>query len=101
MSHASILDTLSNIATPYPQISAKSTLGSFHRFFFSIRILFVEHPFLTVGFIITAVVGGLQWLRRRTSRGRGGHFRDDSWSTRELVKDGLLGGGMNGNGKVD
>ncbi|KAH6692411.1 thioredoxin-like protein [Plectosphaerella plurivora] len=103
LSRSSILETLSKVSIPSPEIAAKSTLSSFERFFFNIRMAFVDHPFTTMGFILCAVIGGIQWLRVRTRKTRGGHFArmDDSWSTKELMKEGLLGGGMSGNGKVD
>lgn len=103
VSRSSILETVSKIVTSPPQIKAKLTISRFEKFFFDIRMAFVDHPFLSIGAVLTAVLGAAAWLRNRTRRNRGGQFvrMDDSWSTKELMKEGLLGGGANGNGKVD
>ncbi|KAG7106528.1 hypothetical protein HYQ44_014124 [Verticillium longisporum] len=64
---------------------------------------FVDHPFLSVGAVLAIMFAGAGWVRNRMRRHRGGHFvrLDDSWSTKELMKEGLIGGGPSGNGKVD
>ena len=93
------METLDKIVYGPQVLKPKLTISAFEKVFFDIRVTFVEHPYISAA----AVVGGLfalvSWLRGRSRRSRGGHFRlDDSMGIREL-KDGLLG--QNGNAKAD
>ncbi|KAJ4270048.1 hypothetical protein NW762_001721 [Fusarium torreyae] len=95
ISHTSIMDTLDKIVYGPNPISPKYTISSFAKFFFDIQMSFVDHPFLSIGFVIAASFGIYSWFRNRTRRSRGTFFRDDSLG----LKDGLLG--QNGNAKSD
>ncbi|KAL7760427.1 hypothetical protein ACKLNR_010517 [Fusarium oxysporum f. sp. zingiberi] len=96
VSHTSIMDTLDKIVYGPNPISPKYTIGTFAKFFFDIKMNFVDHPFLSMGFVIAVGFGLYSWIRNRTRRSRGTFFRmDDSLG----LKDGLLG--QNGNDKSD
>ncbi|KAG5761026.1 hypothetical protein H9Q72_010859 [Fusarium xylarioides] len=96
VSHTSIMDTLDKIVYGPNPISPKYTIGTFAKFFFDIKMNFVDHPFLSIGFVIAVGFGLYSWIRNRTRRSRGTFFRmDDSLG----LKDGLLG--QNGNDKSD
>ncbi|KAF5019212.1 hypothetical protein F66182_8786 [Fusarium sp. NRRL 66182] len=96
ISHTSIMDTLDKIVYGPNPISPKYTIGSLAKFFFDIKMNFVDHPFLSLGFVIAVSFGIYTWFRNRTRRSRGTFFRmDDSLGH----KDGLLG--QNGNAKSD
>ncbi|KAF3360174.1 hypothetical protein VDGD_00502 [Verticillium dahliae] len=103
LSHTSILDTLPKVTASPPEIRPKTTLSFISKLFFDFRMSFVDHPFLSVGAVLAIMIAGAGWVRNRMRRHRGGHFvrLDDSWSTKELMKEGLIGGGPSGNGKVD
>ncbi|KAI0132462.1 thioredoxin-like protein [Xylariales sp. AK1849] len=97
-SRTSILETISKVTVSPPQIKAKSTISSFEKIFFDIRMTFSDHPYLSVGCLAGLVLGCASWYRGRLRRNRG-HFRlDDKLPVREL-KEGLLGN--TANGKVD
>ncbi|KAH6958313.1 hypothetical protein DER45DRAFT_483909 [Fusarium avenaceum] len=96
ISHTSIMDTLDKIVYGPNPISPKYTIGSFAKFFFDIKMNFVDRPFLSLGFVIAVAFGAYTWFRNRTRRSRGTFFRmDDSMG----LKDGLLG--QNSNAKSD
>ncbi|CZR37214.1 hypothetical protein LB506_006499 [Fusarium annulatum] len=96
VSHTSIMDTLDKIVYGPNPISPKYTIGTLAKFFFDIKMNFVDHPFLSMGFVIAVGFGLYSWIRNRTRRSRGTFFRmDDSLG----LKDGLLG--QNGNDKSD
>lgn len=90
------MDTLDKIVYGPNPISPKYTIGSFAKFFFDIKMNFVDRPFLSLGFVIAVAFGAYTWFRNRTRRSRGTFFRmDDSMG----LKDGLLG--QNSNAKSD
>lgn len=91
-SRTSILETIPKVVANPPKIKPKSTIGSFEKFFFDIRVFLRTHPFLTVALVAGTALAALFAYRKRSRGGRGGFFRLDE-------KDGLLGG--NSNGKVD
>jgi protein disulfide-isomerase len=95
VSHTSIMDTLDKIVYGPNPISPKYTISSFAKFFFDIKMNFVDYPFLSIGFVVAVGFGLYSWFRNRTRRSRGTFFRDDNMG----LKDGLLG--QNGNAKSD
>lgn len=93
------METLDKIVYGPNTIKPKLTISSFEKVFFDIKMSFIEHPFLSVGCVAGIAFGLFSWLRGRSRRSRGGHFRlDDTMGIRDL-KDGLLG--QNGNAKAD
>ncbi|KAL2754455.1 hypothetical protein ACRALDRAFT_1081483 [Sodiomyces alcalophilus JCM 7366] len=103
LSRAAIIETLSKAVASPPEIKPKFTISSFEKLFFDIRMSFVDHPYRSMGVVVLLVLAAAMWFRRRIRRGRASHFPrpEDGWSTKELMKEGLVGGGLNGNGKVD
>ncbi|ROT40549.1 thioredoxin [Sodiomyces alkalinus F11] len=103
VSRAAILDALSKVVTSPPEIKPKFTIASFEKLFFDIRMSFVDRPYFSTGVVVLFVLAVASWFRRRMRRARGNHLAraEDGWSTKELLKEGFSGGGMNGNGKVD
>ncbi|KAL6914068.1 hypothetical protein ACHAPO_002516 [Fusarium lateritium] len=95
VSHTSIMDTLDKIVYGPNPISPKYTISSFAKFFFDIKMNFVDHPFLSIAFVFAVGFGLYSWFRNRTRRSRGTFFRDDNMG----LKDGLLG--QNSNAKSD
>ncbi|KAM5378693.1 hypothetical protein ACJZ2D_004329 [Fusarium nematophilum] len=96
VSHTSIMETLDKIVYGPNPISPKYTMSSFYKFFFDIKMSFVDRPLLSCGFLVAIGFAVYSWVRNRTRRARGTFFRmDDSLG----LKDGLLG--QNGNAKSD
>jgi len=93
-SRTSILETIPKVVANPPRIQPKLTISSLEKVFFDIRGAASEHPYLTIGLIGGAILGGFVWGRGRLRRSRGGFFRLDE-------KDGLGLLGGNSNGKVD
>ncbi|RDW79591.1 hypothetical protein BP6252_04229 [Coleophoma cylindrospora] len=92
-SRTSILETLPKVVDSPPKIKPKSTISSFEKFFFDIKMAVTGHPYLATALILGIVVAAFTWGRGRVRRSKGGFFRLDD------EKGGLLGG--NSNGKVD
>ncbi|KAK1148637.1 hypothetical protein N8T08_008522 [Aspergillus melleus] len=101
-SRTSILETIPLVVANPPNLSPKSTVGTFESIFFFTRSFIVSHPILFVILLIISVVAATVIARGRTRRGaRGGilgvtngngFFHLDG-------KEGLLNGGSTG--KVD
>ncbi|KAF2092223.1 thioredoxin-like protein [Saccharata proteae CBS 121410] len=97
-SRTSILETLGKVTRNPPALPAKSTIGAFSHFFFSLKQLLTGHPFVSVGVILGFILAG-SWLgkgrlRRVKSFGQGGFFQVNE-------KEGGILGNVNGGGKVD
>lgn len=95
------METLDKIVYAPHVIKHKLTVSTIEKIFFDIKTAFVEHPYLSMGCVIGMAFGIFSWLRSRSRKARGGHFRlDDNMGIRDL-KEGLLG--MNGiqNTKAD
>ena len=94
-SRTSILETLSNVVHDPPKISPKYTTGKIEQVFFRARGASSNHPWISLGLFIAAVVVVAMWGRGRIRRQRAngnGFFQLDG-------KEALLNGG--GMGKVD
>ncbi|OAA81480.1 Thioredoxin-like fold protein [Akanthomyces lecanii RCEF 1005] len=103
VSRTSIMETLDKIVYgPHGAIKPKLTVSFIEKIFFDIRVTFRDHPILSLLSVCGIAYGAFTFLRARKGR-RGGHFRlDDSMGGGiKDFKDGLLGGGVNGNTKAD
>lgn len=101
VSRTSIMETLDKIVYGANVIKYKLTVSTIEKKFFDIKAAFVEHPYLSMGCVIGMAFGTFSWLRGRSRRARGGHFRlDDTMGIKDL-KEGLLGINGNQNTKAD
>ncbi|QPG94813.1 hypothetical protein C2857_007043 [Epichloe festucae Fl1] len=101
VSRTSIMETLDKIVYGGHVIKYKLTVSTIEKKFFDIKTAFVEHPYLSMGCVIGMAFGTFSWLRGRSRRARGGHFRlDDTMGIKDL-KEGLLGMNGNQNTKAD
>ncbi|KAI1821077.1 thioredoxin-like protein [Xylaria intraflava] len=94
-SRVSILETLSKVTSNPPIIKPKLTVSSFEKIFFDIKMVFVEHPYLTIGCIAGVGFGVVSLYRSRQRKARSPFRLDETLPIREL-KDGLLGNTANG-----
>ncbi|KAJ3492299.1 hypothetical protein NLG97_g5431 [Lecanicillium saksenae] len=101
VSRTSIMETLDKIVYGPNVIKPKLTVSFIEKIFLDIRNTFRDHPLLSFLSVCGIAYGALAWFRGRRGR-RAGHFRlDDSMGGMRDFKDGLLGGGINGNTKAD
>lgn len=97
-SRTSILETLPRVVSNPPRLTAKSTIGAFENVIFQIRNFGTYHPYISVIFLVGAIVGLFTIMRNgnkiKNFGGRErGYIRLDG-------KESLLGGGA-ANGKAD
>ncbi|KAH7150003.1 hypothetical protein B0J13DRAFT_471789 [Dactylonectria estremocensis] len=96
VSRTSIMETLDKVVYGPNPITTKYTISSFEKFFFDIKMSFVDRPFISCGIVVAIIYGVYSWFRGRGRRNRGYLFpRDDSLG----LKDGLLG--QSNNAKAD
>ncbi|KPM38882.1 hypothetical protein AK830_g7673 [Neonectria ditissima] len=96
VSRTFIMETLDKIIYGPNPIPTKYTISSFEKFFFDIKMSFVDRPFVSCGFVVAVIFGVYTWIRGRGRRSRGYLFpREDSMG----LKDGLLG--QSNNAKAD
>lgn len=101
VSRTSIMETLDKVVYGPHVIRHKLTVSTFEKVLLDIKAAFVEHPYLSMGCVLGIAFGTVSWLRGRSRRVRGGHFRlDDGMGIRDL-KEGLLGMNGNQNTKAD
>ncbi|TQV98776.1 hypothetical protein V2A60_007523 [Cordyceps javanica] len=101
VSRTSIMETLDKIVYGPQVIKPKLTVSFIEKIFFDLRVTLRDHPILSLLSVCGIAYGAFTWFRARKGR-RGGHFRlDDSIGGMREFKDGLLGGGVNGNTKAD
>jgi protein disulfide-isomerase len=92
VTRVSIMDTLEKVVYGPNPIEAKYTLSSFSKFFFDIKMHFIDRPIVSIGFVVAIIFGVWTWIRR-SSRSRTSYLfprNDDSMG----LKDGLLGQSM-------
>ncbi|KAK7418371.1 hypothetical protein QQX98_003991 [Neonectria punicea] len=96
VSRTFIMETLDKIVYGPNPIPTKYTISSFEKFFFDIKMSFVDRPFVSCGIVVAVLFGIYTWIRGRGRRSRGYLFpREDSMG----LKDGLLG--QSNNAKAD
>ncbi|KAI5463299.1 hypothetical protein BGZ63DRAFT_188740 [Mariannaea sp. PMI_226] len=85
-----IMEALEKVISGPNPVHTKSTLSSFSKFFFDIKMSFVDRPLMSIGVLFAIIFGVYTWLRR-TRRSRGAFmFPNDDMG----LKDGLLGQNM-------
>lgn len=97
-SRTSILETLPRVVNNPPRLTPKSTIGAFENVIFQIRNFGTYHPYISVIFLVGAVVG-LFTIMRNGSRIKNFGGRERGF-IRLDGKEGLLGNGAV-NGKAD
>ncbi|KAG6001492.1 hypothetical protein E4U54_001076 [Claviceps lovelessii] len=101
VSRTSIMETLDKIVYGPHVIKHKLTVSTIEKIFFDIKTAFSEHPWLSMGCVIGMSFGFFSWVRGRSRKARGGHFRlDESMGIKDF-KEGLLGMNGNQNTKAD
>ncbi|KAF2275599.1 thioredoxin-domain-containing protein [Westerdykella ornata] len=97
VSRTYILETIPKVISSPPKISAKSTTGTFSRWFFNMRHFCSAHPWLALAMVVAALlVGSVVGKNKMRRRGYG----SPSGFLQTGEKDGLLGG-FGGQGKKD
>ncbi|KAH6895451.1 hypothetical protein B0T10DRAFT_216620 [Thelonectria olida] len=92
VTRVSIIDTLEKVVYGPNPIETKYTLSAFSKFFFDIKMSFIDRPIVSIGFVVAIVFGVWTWIRR-SGRSRSSYLfphNDDSMG----LKDGLLGQSM-------
>ncbi|KAH7031278.1 thioredoxin [Microdochium trichocladiopsis] len=94
-SRTSILETISKVTASPPMLKPKLTISAFEKVFFDIRMAFTEHPIISYGGVVIAVLFGLRYFRGRLRGGRGNFRISENLPVKE-IREGLLGNTANG-----
>ncbi|KXJ85809.1 thioredoxin [Microdochium bolleyi] len=94
-SRTSILETISKVTASPPMLKPKLTISSFEKVFFDIRMAFSDHPIMSWGAVIIAILFALRYFRGRLRGGRGNFRISENLPVKE-IREGLLGNTANG-----